>query len=144
MQWWYLLLRPLSLLLITNPSRFSLKIANLTQEKPHCSCPKRVHLGFPTVLFVGRSKAAYESIEASPGLPERARARCRWVRDPKERACLVMDFGFSKLVEVSKEFKDMSTRTHGEWEWRPVVSQVLPKGVPISALLAFVPARNRR
>lgn len=120
---WYLPLSPLlPLLLITDPPRFRLKIANLPQENPNCPSTKGIRLGLPAVLLVGCSEAADKRVEASPSLPERARARRRRVWDAEIRACLVVDFGFSELVEVAEEVEHVGPPTHRWGERRAVVA----------------------
>jgi hypothetical protein len=51
-------------------------------------------------------------------------------------------FGLAKLVKVAKEFKDMSTTAPGQRKRRPVVLEVLAKGVPVSALLILIATRS--
>lgn len=138
-----LLLRPFPLLVVTNTSCFGLKITNLPQENPHSSCTKRVCFGSAPVLLVGCPESSNESIEASPGLPERAGAGRRRIRQPKERTILVMHLGLAKLVQVPEEFKNVSSTAHGETQRWPVVPKVLAECVPVSPLLALIPARRR-
>ena len=57
-----------------------------------------------------------------------------------ERADWGVDFGFAKLVKVAKEFQDVSSTAPGEGKWGPMILQVLPKGVPVTALLVLVAA----
>lgn len=115
------MLRPFSLLVIADPSRFGLKITNLPQIQPHSSCTKGVRFWPSTVLFIGSPQAADESVEASPGLAKRARAWSRRVWEAKEGASLVVDLGLTKLVEITEEFKNMCTTAHREREWRLVI-----------------------
>lgn len=58
----------------------------------------------------------------------------------KERAKLGVNFGFSKLIEVSEELKNVGSAAPRERQWWPVIFQVLSEGVPIPALLILVSA----
>jgi len=94
------------------------------------------------VLFKGSTEAANKCIEASPGLAERARARCRRIRVAKEGAELGVDFGFSKLIKVTQELEDVGPTAPGEGERGAVVPEVLAKGVPVSPLLVLIAAES--
>lgn len=137
--WWWPL--PL-LLLIAHPSRFGLQIANFTQIKPHGPSRERVGLRVSTILFEGSTETANKCVKASPGLPERARARGRWVWVAKEGAELGVDLGLTELVEVPEELKHMCPAAPGEGERRPVVTEILPESVPVSPLLVLIPAEG--
>lgn len=89
-------------------------------------------------------KSSYESIKASPSLPERAGARRRRVWVAEKRAELSMDFGFSELVEIPEEFQDMGSTAAGEGERWTVVAEVLAKSVPITAFLVLIAAESGR
>lgn len=138
--WWWPL--PL-LLLIAHPSRFGLQIANFTQIKPHGPSRERVGLRVSTILFEGSTETANKCVKASPGLPERARARGRWVWVAKEGAELGVDLGLAELVEVPEELEDVGAAAPGERERWPVVAEVLPEGVPVPALLVLISAGRR-
>lgn len=92
------------------------------------------------MLFEGGSKAADEGVEAAPGLAERAWTRSRWVWVAEEGAHLGVDFGLPELVQVAEKFQDVGATAAREGQWGPVISQVLPKGVPVPALLVLVSA----
>lgn len=57
-----------------------------------------------------------------------------------ERADLVVDFGFTELVEVSEEFQHVRAAAAAEREWRAVVAQILAECVPVAAFLVLVAA----
>ncbi|GFZ05966.1 LIGHT-DEPENDENT SHORT HYPOCOTYLS-like protein [Actinidia rufa] len=127
-----------------DPSGLGLKVANLAKENPNHPGPEGVGLGLPAVFVVGSSEAADEGVEASPRLPERARAGSRRGGDPEVRTRLVVDLGLAKLVEVPEELEDLGAGAGGESErGRAVVEEVLAEGVPVAALLALVPAWHR-
>lgn len=136
--------RLLLLLLIRNPSSLGLTLPDLPQVNPDCTTSKRVGLRGPTVLLISSSQPPYQSIQASPGLPERARARRRRLGLAVKHAALEMDFGLPELVEVPEELEDMAVIALGERHWGPLVLQVLPKSVPVPPLLRLVPAGRRR
>lgn len=128
------------LLLIAYPSGFGLQITNFAQVEPHSSSSERVCFRPASIFFVCSPEAANEGIKASPSLSKWARAR-RWrVGMPVEGTDWGMDFGFPKLVQVAKEFKDMSSAAARKREGRPVVFEILPKSVPVPALLILVSA----
>ncbi|KAJ6858233.1 hypothetical protein NC652_040716 [Populus alba x Populus x berolinensis] len=70
-----------------------------------CSCPLKskstaaAAAAAAAAFGLGSSEPSNESIEASPCLSEGARAWCGWVREAKERASLVVDFGLAELVQ---------------------------------------------
>ena len=65
---------------------------------------------------------------------------------PKEGTHLGVDFGLPKLVKVPQELQNVGPAAPGQGQRRPVVSEVLTEGVPVSPLLVFVAAEsgNRR
>lgn len=74
------------------------------------------------MLLEGCAEAADESIEAAPGLTERAGAGCWWVWVPEERAELGVNFGLPELVKVPEEFEDVSPAAPVQGERRAVVA----------------------
>lgn len=132
--WWTLTL----LFLVANPPCFRLQITNLTKIKPNSTSSKRVCFGLASIFLEGCSEASDKGIKATPGLAEWAGARGRWVWVAIKRTDWSVYFGFAKLVKVAKEFKDMSTTAPGQRKRRPVVLEVLAKGVPVSALLILI------
>ena len=96
------------------------------------------------MLFEGGAEAADEGVEAAPGLAEGARAGGGRVWVAEKGAHLGVDFGLSELVKVAQKFQNVGATAAGEGQWGPVVSQILPKGVPVAALLVLVSARSRR
>lgn len=62
----------------------------------------------------------------------------------KEGTKVCVNLGFTELVEVPEELKNMGTTAAREGKWGPVVSEVLSKGVPVSSLLVLVAARGGR
>lgn len=87
------------------------------------------------MLLIGSAKPAYEGIEATPCLPERAGTGCRRGGLAKEDATVQVDLGFPKLIEVPKEIQHMVEVALREWNWGTLIPQVLSKGVPVSPLL---------
>lgn len=63
---------------------------------------------------------------------------------PKKGAHLGVHLGLPKLVHVTQEFEHVSSIASGEREWRPVVAEVLPEGVPVASLLGLIAARRLR
>ena len=57
-----------------------------------------------------------------------------------ERADRGVDFGLAKLIQITKEFKNVSSTAARKRERRPVVFKVLAKGVPVASLLVLVAA----
>ncbi|GER43057.1 serine/threonine phosphatase 7 [Striga asiatica] len=96
-------LPPLFLLLIRYSSGPCLGLPHLPQINPNRPVSKRVRLGQPAVLLVGRPQAAHEGVQAAPRLPERAAARARRVGLPEKRAPVHVDLGLPELVEVAHE-----------------------------------------
>lgn len=134
--WWTLTL----LFLIANPSRFGLQITNLAKVKPNCTSSKWVRFRFASIFLKSCPEAADERVEAAPGLSERARAGGWWVRVTIKWADWGVHLGLAKLVKVAKEFEDMGTTAPGKRERRPVVLEILAKGVPVPALLVLIAA----
>jgi len=87
------------------------------------------------VLFIGRTKAADEGIEAAPCLSERASTGCRRSRLAEEDATVQVDLGLPKLIKVAKEIQHMVEVALGERNWGTLILQVLPEGVPVSPFL---------
>ena len=138
-----MLLRPLPfLLLIRYPSRLRLSITNLTEIEPDGACPERIGLRRAAVLLKGRPEAADESVQASPGLPEWARAGNRRVRVAEEGAHLGVHLRLPELIEVTEKLQDVGAAAPVERQRRPVVPQVLSESVPVAPLLRLVPARR--
>lgn len=138
-----MLLWPLPLLLLIRyASRLGLSITNLPKIQPHSACAERVGLRRAPVLLEGCPEAADECIQASPGLPERARARSRRVWVAEEGAHLGVHLRLPELIEVPEKLQDVGPAAAVESQRRPVVPQVLPEGVPVAPLLRLVPARR--
>lgn len=101
-------LRTLSLLfLVTDSSGFSLGVADFTEVESDGAGAEGVGFRLAAVFFEGGTEAADESVEAAPGLAERAGAWGRGIRVAEERAELGVDFGLTELVKVTEEFKDV-------------------------------------
>jgi len=133
---WLLLL----LLLVADATGSRLHLTHLAEVQPDGPGAKGVVLGLASILLIGCPKAADEGIEAAPGLAERARARGRGVGVAKEGAHLEVDLGLAELVQVAEELQDVGAAAVGKRQRRAVGAQVLPEGVPVPALLGFVPA----
>ena len=58
----------------------------------------------------------------------------------KEGTKLRVNLGLPELVEVPQELEHMSTTASRKGKWGPVVSKVLAKGVPVTALLVLIAA----
>lgn len=88
----------LLLLLVRNPPRLGLTILHLPEINPDRPVPEGVRLGRSAVLLVGRPEASDQSIEAAPGLPQRAGARGGRVGLPEEDAPMQVNLSLSELV----------------------------------------------
>ena len=91
---WLLLL----LLLVRNTSSLSLTLPNLPQINPYCSTSERVCFRRTTVLLVSRSQPSDQSVETSPSLSERARARSWWLRLAVEHTAKHVHLCLTELV----------------------------------------------
>ncbi|GER34812.1 histidinol dehydrogenase [Striga asiatica] len=129
------------LLLVADPSGPGLQVPHLPQVQPHRAGPERVRLGRAAPVFlIGGPESAHEGVEAAPRLPERTGAG-RWrVGLAEKRAAGHVDLGLPELVEVAEELEHVGPTAAAEVEGRPVVAEVLPERVPVTPLLAFVPA----
>lgn len=127
-------------LLIWYPPCLSLTLPHLSEINPDCTASERICLWRASVLFVSSSEPPNEGIEAAPGLPKRAGARCRWLRLSKKHTPLKVNFCFPKLVKIPKKLQDMVGVALGEWNWGPLILQVLPEGVPVPSLLRLIAA----
>jgi len=132
----------LLLFLIRDPSGFRLTLLHLTKVHPNSSASKGVSLRRAAVLFVGRTEAADEGIEAAPCLSERAGTRCRRGRLTEEDATVQVDLGLPELIEVAKKIQDMVEVALRESNWGTLILQVLPEGVPVSPFLWLVTAER--
>lgn len=131
---------PFLLLLVRNPSRFSLTLLHFPQINPYRTASERVRLGRPPVLLVGCPEPPDQRIEAAPCLPQRARARGRRLRLTIKDAPLQVDFSLPKLIQVPHEIQHMVAVALAQRHRRPLVAQELPERVPISPLLRLVAA----
>jgi len=132
------------LFLIGNTPGLGLEIPNFPKIEPNSPGTEGVRLRLPAVLLVGRPETPDESVQASPGLPERASAGRRRVGVPEERALGHVNLGLPELVQVAQKFQHMRSTTLGQCQWGPVVLQILPERVPVPAFLRLVAAHGRR
>lgn len=138
--WWTLTL----LFLVADPSCFGLQITNLAKIKPYCTGSKRVCFRFASIFLEGCPESSDESVETAPGLAKRTRAGSWGIWVSIKRTDWSMHFGLTKLIEIAKEFKDMSATAPGEREGRSMVVEILTKGLPVSTLLVLIAARSSR
>lgn len=91
-------------LLVADPPGLGLRVPDLPQVKPDSSGGERVGFRLAAVLLIGGAEAADESVEAAPGLPERAGAGGRGAGVPVKRADWGVDFRLPELIQVPEKF----------------------------------------
>lgn len=89
---------PFLLLLVRNPSSFSLTLLDLLEVNSDGAVAEGVCLGRAAVLLEGGPEPPDEGIEAAPGLLERAGAGGGGIGLPEEDAVMQVDLGLPELV----------------------------------------------
>lgn len=134
--------RLLFLLLVWNSSCLSLTLLHFPKVYPYCPTCKRVAFRRSTVLLVSCAKPSDEGIKATPSLSERTSTRRRRFGLTVKDATLQMNLSLPELIKITKKLKDMTAIALWEWNWRPLILQVLTKSVPISSLLRLISTRR--
>ena len=128
-------------LLVRDTSCLGLALPNLFEIHPDGATCKRVSLWGPTIFLISSPEPPYESIKAPPSLSKGACARCWRFWLPIEHAPLKVNLGLPKLVQIPKKIQHMVAIALWEWNWGPLILQVLTKSVPIPSLLRLIAAK---
>lgn len=132
------------LLVVADSAGLGLELADLAEVEADGAGGEGVGFGGAAGVFVvGGAEATDESVEAAPGLAERARAGAGRAGLSEEGAAGGVDLGLPELVQVAEELEHVGAAAAGEAERRAVVAEVLAESVPVAKLLRLVAAQRR-